>query len=251
MILGADDVVGETMVADRRYPLISATGSTRMGRRVGTVVAERLGRSLLELGGNNAIVVLEDANLELSLRAIAFAAAGTSGQRCTTCRRLFVQRGIADQLAERIASAFSSMTIGDPMDADTLVGVSVDESVAGAAEIHEMVMAEMEGDMSDDMDESMSDDMDESMDDMDDESGSDMEMSGDHSDGEMPMMMQEMDSGLPLPAGETVSLEPGSYHVMLLELVEPLETGDEFEVTLTFAEGDDMTIEVPVLETAP
>ena len=136
-------------------------------------------------------------------------------------------------------------------DADTLVGVSVDESVAAAAEIHEMVMAEMEGDTSGDMDESMSDDVDESMDDMDDESGSDMEMSDDQSDGEMPMMMQEMTSGLPLPAGETVSLEPGSYHVMLLELVEPLETGDEFEVTLTFAEGDDMTIEVPVLETAP
>ena len=128
-------------------------------------------------------------------------------------------------------------------DADTLVGVSVDESVAGAAEIHEMVMAEMEGDMSGDMDESM--------DDMDDESGSDMEMSGDDGDGEMPMMMQEMASGLPLPAGETVSLEPGSYHVMLLELVEPLETGDDFEVTLSFAEGDELTIEVPVLETAP
>lgn len=124
-------------------------------------------------------------------------------------------------------------------EADTLVGATVDDSIAGAAEIHEMVMA----DMGDDMDESMDD-----MDDMDDEAGSDMDMSDDT---EVPMTMQEMTSGLPLPAGETVVLEPGSYHVMLLDLVEPLETGDEFEVTLSFADGDDLTIEVPVLETAP
>lgn len=124
-------------------------------------------------------------------------------------------------------------------DTDTLVGVSVDEAVAGDAQIHEMVMA----------------DMDEPMDDTDDESGSDMEMSDDGEQGddmgEMPMMMQELATGLPLPAGETVVLEPGSYHVMLLELVAPLETGQEFEVALSFAEGDDITIEVPVRETAP
>jgi copper(I)-binding protein len=135
-------------------------------------------------------------------------------------------------------------------DDDTLVGVSVDPSIAGTAEIHEMVMAdmgdEMSGDMSDDGE--MSDDMsDEMSDDMSDEMSDDM---GDDMS-EMPMTMQEMTAGLPLPAGETVVLEPGSYHVMLIDLVEPLETGQEFELTLDFENADEMTIDVEVMESAP
>ena len=92
---------------DRRVPLISATGSVRMGREVGTVVAERLGRALLELGGNNGIVVMDDADLDLALRAVLFAAVGTAGQRCTTARRLFLQKGIADEMKRRLVDAYA------------------------------------------------------------------------------------------------------------------------------------------------
>ncbi len=130
MIIGTDAEVGETLIHDRRFPLISATGSVRMGRHVGTVVAERLGRSLLELGGNNGVVVLDDADPDLALRAIAFAAAGTSGQRCTTNRRLFLQKGIAAQLKERLKGAFASMTVGDPLDEGTLVGPLIDQDAS-------------------------------------------------------------------------------------------------------------------------
>ncbi len=93
LLVGGRGGVGERLVADPRFPLISATGSVRMGREVGKVVAGRLGRSLLELGGNNAIVVMDDADLDLALRAVLFAAVGTAGQRCTTTRRLFLQKG--------------------------------------------------------------------------------------------------------------------------------------------------------------
>jgi aldehyde dehydrogenase (NAD+) len=126
LVIGEDAEVGEAMIGDARLPLISATGSVRMGRHVGQVVAGRLGRSLLELGGNNGIVVLDDADLDLALRAIVFAAAGTAGQRCTTTRRLFLQRGIAAELKLRIARAFATMTVGDPLDAATLVGPLID-----------------------------------------------------------------------------------------------------------------------------
>jgi copper(I)-binding protein len=142
-------------------------------------------------------------------------------------------------------------------DADVLLAASVSSDIAGSAEVHEVVPAESTDDMDmsddesmDDMDdESMDDDMDdESMDDMDDES---MDDDMDMGDGEMAMVMQEMTDGLPLPAGETVSLAPGGYHIMLLDLVEPLETGDEFEVTLDFENADDVTLTVTVSETAP
>ena len=93
LVIGTDDEVGERMVADRRLPLISATGSYRMGRPVGTVVAERFGRSLLELGGNDGRIVMGDADPDLALRAVLFGAVGTAGQRCTSTRRLFLQRG--------------------------------------------------------------------------------------------------------------------------------------------------------------
>jgi aldehyde dehydrogenase (NAD+) len=128
MILGGRAGVGERLVADRRVPLISATGSTRMGREVGKVIADRLGRALLELGGNNGILVMDDADLDLALRAVLFAAVGTAGQRCTTTRRLFLQKGIAAEMKKRLANAYKSIPVGDPMEAGTLMGPLIDQS---------------------------------------------------------------------------------------------------------------------------
>ncbi|HYN22705.1 MAG TPA: aldehyde dehydrogenase family protein, partial [Thermoanaerobaculia bacterium] len=128
MILGGRAGVGERMVADRRLPLISATGSTRMGREVGKVVANRLGRSLLELGGNNGIVVMDDADLDLALRAVLFAAVGTAGQRCTTTRRLFLQKGIATEMKRQLVNAYRSIPVGDPLEEGTLMGPLIDQT---------------------------------------------------------------------------------------------------------------------------
>jgi aldehyde dehydrogenase (NAD+) len=127
LLLGGRGGVSEKLVADRRFPLISATGSTRMGREVGKVVADRLGRSLLELGGNNGILVMEDADLDLALRGIVFAAVGTAGQRCTTTRRLFLQRGIAAEMKRRLVEAYRSVPIGNPLEAGVLMGPLIDE----------------------------------------------------------------------------------------------------------------------------
>ncbi|HEX5135523.1 MAG TPA: aldehyde dehydrogenase family protein [Planctomycetota bacterium] len=120
--------IGERIAADRRIPLVSATGSVRMGRRVGQVVAERLGRSLLELGGNNAVIVTDDADLDLALRAIAFGALGTAGQRCTTTRRVIVHEKVYDDLKRRLVKAYEQAPIGDPLDGKTLVGPLIDEA---------------------------------------------------------------------------------------------------------------------------
>jgi aldehyde dehydrogenase (NAD+) len=122
LCFGPSNPVGQAMVDDRRVPLISATGSSRMGAKVGAAVAGRLGRSLLELGGNNAIIVMEDADLDLAVRAALFAAAGTSGQRCTSLRRLIVHRPVADMLAKRLVEAYRQIPIGDPLDDGTLMG---------------------------------------------------------------------------------------------------------------------------------
>jgi len=122
LVIGRDDVVGERLIADARLPLISATGSCRMGKRVGEAVAKRLGRSLLELGGNNAAIVHEDADLDLAARAILFAAVGTCGQRCTTTRRLIAHEKIADALIAKLVKAYASVRIGDPGAEGTLVG---------------------------------------------------------------------------------------------------------------------------------
>jgi len=121
LLLG-DRGVGEKLVDDPRVALISATGSTRMGREVGPRVAARFGRSLLELGGNNATVVAPSAGLDLAVAGIVFAAAGTAGQRCTTLRRLIVHRDIADTLLGRLTAAYGKLPIGDPFDEGTLVG---------------------------------------------------------------------------------------------------------------------------------
>jgi aldehyde dehydrogenase (NAD+) len=144
LVVGRDAEVGEALIRDPRVPLISATGSVRMGRHVGQVVAQRLGRSLLELGGNNGIVVLADADLELALRAIAFAAAGTAGQRCTTARRLFLQRPIAEDVKRRLARAFQSMPIGDPLDPGTLVGPLIDRQAVDGM-LHALQAIELQG----------------------------------------------------------------------------------------------------------
>jgi aldehyde dehydrogenase (NAD+) len=125
LIGGAD--VGEALVKDARVPLISATGSTRMGRAVGTAVAARFGRSLLELGGNAATIVTPSADLDLALRAIAFGAAGTSGQRCTTLRRLIVHADVYDRLLTRLKAAFASISIGDPREPGNLIGPLIDK----------------------------------------------------------------------------------------------------------------------------
>jgi aldehyde dehydrogenase (NAD+) len=119
--------VGEALVDDPHVALLSATGSTAMGRAVGPRVAQRFGRSLLELGGNNATIVAPSADLALAERAILFAAAGTAGQRCTSLRRLIVHDSIADMLVARLKELFGKVRVGDPRDADTLVGPLIDE----------------------------------------------------------------------------------------------------------------------------
>ncbi|HSF43020.1 MAG TPA: aldehyde dehydrogenase family protein [Thermoanaerobaculia bacterium] len=128
LVHGGRTGVGERMVADRRLPLISATGSVRMGREVGKVLADRLGRGLLELGGNNGILVMNDADLDLALRAVVFAAVGTAGQRCTTTRRLFLQKGIAAEMKRRLINAYASIRVGDPMETGTLMGPLIDQT---------------------------------------------------------------------------------------------------------------------------
>jgi aldehyde dehydrogenase (NAD+) len=127
LIIGGREV-GERLVDDERVALVSATGSVRMGQQVGPRVARRFGRSLLELGGNNAAVVTPSADLDLAVRAIVFAAAGTAGQRCTTLRRLIVHRSVADDVVERIAAAYRQLPIGDPSAEGTLVGPLIHET---------------------------------------------------------------------------------------------------------------------------
>jgi len=127
MIVGTADPVGEKMIHDERLPLISATGSTRMGRRVGAVVAERFGKCILELGGNNALVVMDDAKLDLALGGVVFGAVGTAGQRCTTTRRLLLHKDIADEFVTRLLKAYEQVPIGNPLDEKTLMGPLIDE----------------------------------------------------------------------------------------------------------------------------
>ncbi len=127
VVLGAREV-GEALVDDPRVPLVSATGSTRMGKEVAPRVAARLGRSLLELGGNNAAVVAPSADLDLAVRGIVFSAVGTAGQRCTSLRRVIVHESIKDELVERLAKAYATLPIGSPLEPTTLVGPLVDEA---------------------------------------------------------------------------------------------------------------------------
>jgi aldehyde dehydrogenase (NAD+) len=134
LVQGKRDV-GEELVDDPRVALVSATGSTAMGRAVGPRVAQRFGRALLELGGNNATIVCPSADLELASRAILFSAAGTAGQRCTTLRRLIVHESIADQVVRRLRSLIDHVKIGDPRDPDTLIGPLIDEAAFNAMKV--------------------------------------------------------------------------------------------------------------------
>lgn len=122
--------LGAAIAGDPRYPLVSATGSVPMGRAVGQTVAARLGRSLLELGGNNALIIAPSANLELALRATVFAAAGTAGQRCTTLRRLIIHKSIYDNIVSRLRDIFANLKVGDPRIPGHLVGPLIDEHAA-------------------------------------------------------------------------------------------------------------------------
>jgi aldehyde dehydrogenase (NAD+) len=126
LVIGADDVIGQRLIHDRRVPLISATGSCRMGRHVAQAVAARLGRTLLELGGNNGVIIMNDADPDLVVRAVLFGAVGTAGQRCTSIRRLFVQKGIAAKITEKLIAAYRQVRIGDPLDPGTLMGPLID-----------------------------------------------------------------------------------------------------------------------------
>ncbi|HEY3740298.1 MAG TPA: aldehyde dehydrogenase family protein, partial [Bryobacteraceae bacterium] len=127
LVIGKNEEVGERMLIDKRLPLISFTGSTAIGKRVSEIVSERLGRTLLELGGNNGVVAMDDANVDMVVRAALFGAVGTAGQRCTSTRRLFVQKGIAQAVTEKLVAAYERLRIGNPMESDTLVGPLIDE----------------------------------------------------------------------------------------------------------------------------
>lgn len=127
-VLNGGAAVGDALVTDPRVPLISATGSTRMGRAVGPKVAARFGRCLLELGGNNALIVSDKADLELAVRAIAFGAWGTAGQRCTTTRRVIAHQRVHDQLVERLEKIRVQLKIGNPLADGTLVGPLIDQA---------------------------------------------------------------------------------------------------------------------------
>ncbi len=127
LIIPQDHTLAQTMVSDTRIPLISFTGSTAVGKKVAAVVAARLGKTILELGGNNAIIVDETANLELAIPAIVFGAVGTAGQRCTSTRRLLVHESIFEKVVEQLKNAYQQITIGDPLDPSQLMGPLIDQ----------------------------------------------------------------------------------------------------------------------------
>ena len=126
LIIG-DGSIGEMIAKDKRVALVSATGSTRMGKKVAVAVAERLGKSLLELGGNNAIILTPHANLEIAIRAVVFGAVGTCGQRCTSTRRLIVHEGIYEEVKAKLQKAYKHIKVGNPLEAGILVGPLIDQ----------------------------------------------------------------------------------------------------------------------------
>ena len=143
LVIGDDEIVGERLLKDRRVPLISATGSCKMGARVAEVVGKRFGRTILELGGNNAIIVAPSANLELASRAILFGAVGTAGQRCTTTRRVIVHESIREQLVQRLIQAYERVPIGRPDHPQTLMGPLINaQAVANMHDALERIRVE-------------------------------------------------------------------------------------------------------------
>ena len=132
LIIGKGSTIGELMLKDKRLPLISFTGSTTMGRRVAKVVAQRFGKTILELGGNNAIIVDDTADLDLAIPAIAFGAVGTAGQRCTSTRRVITHTGVTDTLIQRLINAYKQVNIGDPLQKGTLMGPLLNQGAVDA-----------------------------------------------------------------------------------------------------------------------
>jgi aldehyde dehydrogenase (NAD+) len=128
LTIGRGSVIGDLLINDRRISLISATGSTRMGYQIAEAAAKRLCRTILELGGNNGIIVMEDADLDLALRAIVFGAVGTAGQRCTTTRRIIAHESIIESLTEKLVNAYKQVKIGDPLDSSYIMGPVVNQS---------------------------------------------------------------------------------------------------------------------------
>ncbi len=126
VLINGDASIGQRLAADERVPLVSATGSVRMGKAVGKTVSERLGRSLLELGGNNAIIITENADLDMAIRGALFGAVGTAGQRCTTTRRLIIHGSIYNEVKERLRKAYGHLKIGNPLDPEHHVGPLID-----------------------------------------------------------------------------------------------------------------------------
>jgi len=141
LVIGGGSSIGEALLADERVALIQATGSCALGERVSVVMAKRSGRAILELGGNNAVVVLADADLKLALRAVVFGTVGTAGQRCTSTRRLILHRPIAKDFMEQLTAAYRTIGIGDPLDDATLMGPLVSQS---AVEDYREGLAEMQ-----------------------------------------------------------------------------------------------------------
>ncbi|HEX2065354.1 MAG TPA: aldehyde dehydrogenase family protein, partial [Candidatus Thermoplasmatota archaeon] len=132
LVVGDGPTIGQRISGDGRIPLVSATGSTRMGRLVAQAVSARLGRTILELGGNNAILVMPSADLDLALRAVLFGAVGTAGQRCTTTRRLILHKAVAKEFTRRLVAAYRQVKVGDPLDGASQMGPLIDQAaVAG------------------------------------------------------------------------------------------------------------------------
>lgn len=143
-IVIGDAEIGKLMTADKRIPLVSATGSTRMGKSVGAVVGERLGRSLLELGGNNAIIITPNADLNIAIPGVVFGAVGTAGQRCTTTRRLIIHESMYEQMKEKLVRAYSQLRIGNPLDQNNHVGPLIDKD-AVAQYLHSLEQVVLQG----------------------------------------------------------------------------------------------------------
>lgn len=144
LVIGTDEEIGERLIADKRVPLISATGSCNMGRHVSQVVAGRLGKCLLELGGNNAVIIDKEADLDLAIKSTVFGSVGTAGQRCTTTRRMIVHEDVADEVVDRMVKAYKTITIGDPLADGTLVGPVIGQRTVDAFE-HAVSEAKSQG----------------------------------------------------------------------------------------------------------
>ena len=140
LVIGRGSTVGELLINDRRIPLVSATGSCKMGYRIGEVVGKRLGRTILELGGNNGIIVTAEADLDLALRAIVFGSVGTAGQRCTSTRRIIVHESVKKTVVDRLVAAYKQVKIGNPLNEGTLMGPLID---TGAVEDMKKALAQL------------------------------------------------------------------------------------------------------------